>query len=694
MFKSAIPVYLKGQSEEMNTFATFPIRTGNLQGAELHLAAAAFYQVWVNGEFAAFGPARTAKGYGRKDILSLDRFRGENNEILIHVAGYFCKSYNGVRQPSFLQAEVLRGDEILYATDESVLAYDNGQKIRKVPRYSLQRQFSEVWDKTKDPFASPLPVETVKGPEIIHRVAPYPSYEKVNLSAIASRGTLTFDPSLPYVQRKYSGGGSFDSDWGEYPPEEVVHYPYTQIQRHRQTKTDGASPLPITLNKGEYAILDFGRIECGFFRFTAESTEGADFLIGFSEGGSGDRFEYTNMNALNAAEFFLPSGEVSCMTFEPYTAKYVILCAMRGNVTLKSFGITSYESDTSAVSLPDMGDEALNAVARGALRSYAHNAVDLYTDCPSRERAGWLCDSYFTGKTEYFLYGAAPTESAYLENYRLYENDGLLPEGALPMSYPSDVHQNGKFIPQWTMWYILECAEHLLERNPSEDREKFRPSIEKLLDFYRKHENSDGLLERLPSWNFVEWSAANQWTWDVNYPTNFLYAEVLQRVADLYGDEKLRIKGKQIAAEALKQSFDGTVFRDHALRNKDGRLIRQEHCSEICQYYALRFTDMNLNDPVYSHLKHLITEVFGAERKEDLPNIEPINAFIGVYLRLEALLKAGLYETVLRDIRDFFGCMEQETGTLWEYREGKGSRDHGFASYAAVAMHKALTAKK
>ena len=26
-------------------------------------------------------------------------------------------------------------------------------------------------------------------------------------------------------------------------------------------------------------------------------------------------------------------------------------------------------------------------------------------DCPSRERAGWLCDSYFTAKTEYVLTG-------------------------------------------------------------------------------------------------------------------------------------------------------------------------------------------------------------------------------------------------------------------------------------------------
>ena len=36
-----------------------------------------------------------------------------------------------------------------------------------------------------------------------------------------------------------------------------------------------------------------------------------------------------------------------------------------------------------------------------------------------------------------------------------------------------------------------------------------------------RYENGEGLLQNLPSWNFVEWSKANTWVQDVNYPTNF-----------------------------------------------------------------------------------------------------------------------------------------------------------------------------
>jgi hypothetical protein len=89
----------------------------------------------------------------------------------------------------------------------------------------------------------------------------------------------------------------------------------------------------------------------------------------------------------------------------------------------------------------------------------------------------------------------------------------------------------------------------------------------------------------------------------------------------------------------------------------------------------------------------LVREVFGAIRKEEMPEIEVINAFIGVYLRLEALLKIGEYDLVISDVENFFGHMEKLTGTLWENRFIHGSLDHGFASYAAVAMMKALENK-
>ena len=47
-------------------------------------------------------------------------------------------------------------------------------------------------------------------------------------------------------------------------------------------------------------------------------------------------------------------------------------------------------------------------------------------------------------------------------------------------------------------------------------------------------------------------------------------------------------------------------------------------------------------------------------------------------------------DILLSDIVGFFGHMGESTATLWEYRERHGSRDHGFASLALVAIRQAL----
>ena len=215
----------------------------------------------------------------------------------------------------------------------------------------------------------------------------------------------------------------------------------------------------------------------------------------------------------------------------------------------------------------------------------------------------------------------------------------------------------------------------------------FQPSIDAFLAFLKQYENEDGLLERLPSWNFVEWSTANQWTMDVNYPTNFLYCEVLRAADDLYHRPELRTQAERLAATLRAKAFDGEVFTDNAVRDASGALCNTGNVSEAGQYYALLFGDVDLHRPEYAVLHRHVLDGFQTygENRGDRPFV-PVNAFIGFYLRLKVLEQEKLYDLLLNDVKRFFGGMAGETGTLWEYKDGRGSRNHGFASYAAVAI--------
>ncbi len=690
MFSKAVPVTVKELEGVMNGFAVFKAKADSLIDAEIHICAADFYRLYVNGRFAAAGPARTAKGYARMDRIPLGEFNNkEGNEIVIAVSGYGCRSLSTVLQPMFLQAEVVAENNVICATGYDFECYLSNIRHAKTERYSVQRHFVEEWDLREDPFARATEISEFEAPpKVIERVAAYPHYEYIPVSSAAVIGDFSNDPEITLSSEYYSFIPS--ERWGRYPSEEIERHSYKWVRKQKQFSTEKNVALPLNIKKGNYALFDLSRIEVGFLKLLGSAEDRTDLVVAFSEYSSPDVFRFVDyMNAHNVIDLTL-GGKFDFLSFEPYTFKYVAVFVKEGALHLDAFGVETYSYDLSGINIPDeIQDPCLRKIYSGAMRSFAHNAVDLYTDCPSRERAGWLCDSYFTAKTEYCLRKNTVIEDAFLENYVLYENEGEFPEGALPMCYPADDQDDKTFIPQWTMWYIIEVEDYINNRGHKADTEKFRKSIYALLDFYSHYENADGLLEKLPSWNFVEWSRANEWTQDVNYPTNFLYAETLRCVDRIFGDKKAAEKAKKVASETVRQSFNGEIFLDHAVR-ENGALVRRDDCSEACQYYAILFGDVDTALPKYAKLRNLVLNVFGADRAVLLEEIAPINAFIGAYLRLEALLKMRENDTVIKSIKTFFGGMADETETLWEYRKPHGSQDHGFASYALVAMRLAL----
>lgn len=694
MFQQAKPIWIKGKSTEQNVFAAFRLKTKLPAASQLHITAATFYRVYINGVFMASGPARAPHGYARKDVLTISTDYAPNTEceILIEAVGYHCRSYASTLQPSFVMAEVIHDGRVLAYTGRDFEAFLPPCKVQKVERYSAQRHFCEVWDYRNftEITAPAYRAEIEIHPDtlmILDRVAPYPLYEDVMLTQAQTKGYLTFDETLPYKEERHFGASINTAFWGCFDKQEIMQQPYSWIQRQRQTFVSSKEQLPLLLHKNEYIILDFQRIEAGFLKFQLEAEEQSDIVISFAEYYEGESFTMQNLNCHNVLEYFFSAGDQrNLLSFEPYTCRFVILAVKEGSIRLNTFGIKTFMYDISKITYPDYQDKTLNSIYRAAARTFAHNAVDIYTDCPSRERAGWLCDSYFTGRTEYYLTGKTGVEDAFLQNYRLYKDRGDYPKGVIPMCYPADANASKKFIPQWTMWYILEVTEYITKRGHGDQKENFRDSIYGLLSFYRRYENEDGLLEKLPSWNFVEWSEANNWTQDVNYPTNFLYAQVLTCIAELYNDEECRRRSDEVRKVAIDQSFNGQYFQDHSIRDEAGKLHLQEHSSEACQYYAVLFGGVDLENERYAPLKHLILNVFAPNRDGAMPQIMEVNAFIGAYLRMDTLLKMGEYKLLLQNISDFFGKMDEYTGTLWEFRQLKGSFDHGFASYALVGL--------
>jgi alpha-L-rhamnosidase len=244
------------------------------------------------------------------------------------------------------------------------------------------------------------------------------------------------------------------------------------------------------------------------------------------------------------------------------------------------------------------------------------------------------------------------------------------------------------------MWLVLETEEYLARSGDRELVDRLKPRLLDIAGYFADYLNGDGLLENLPPVVFVDATRANKLTQGVSYPSNMLWTRALDALARLYDLPAFAVRAAAMRKEILRQSWNGRWFRDHAVRDLEGRLAPSEECTEACQYYAY-FCGVATSASHPDHWRTLV-EDFGPQRETTglHAEVHPTDCFIGRQLRLEVMSQAGLGDRILSDIKGYFGDMAEKTGTLWEYKSGRHSLSHGFQGHVAYLLHRATTVTK
>lgn len=688
-FKKAQPVWANGREKELNLSLKFT--SGKLLSGiyKLAVTASCLYRAQLNGEFLGYGPARCAHGFFRVDEYEITVC--ENARIQIEVAGYNTKSFYTLNQPSFLQAEITDANgEVIYATGETghFECYET-QRLSRVVRLSYQRPFTEYYSYKKD--IEKQVISRVAGGKLLQRGVDYPNYKNVKADIVES-GTFTENPLKATMEtNRINSTPSLKI----YDKENLERCPVKKINSLEY------SPLGFCKNEiraGEYSVYKLDVCQTGFVGLEVNVKDQTELHVIFDEidykeksEQSGIFVDYRRNDCYNVISYELLPGEHNLLSFEAYTSGYIKIIVISGNLEIKSVYVKGYQHPFLDGYKFECKDKKIEKVVMAAARSFAHNAVDALTDCPSRERAAWLCDGLYSARAERFFTGENKVEKNFLENYLLYRGVENIPEGMLPMCYPADFEKQ-EFIPNWAMWYVLQLKDYFLRTGDKELVALSKKNIDGLIKYFSRFENQDGLLENLENWVFVEWSKANEFTFGVNYPTNMLYAKMLDCIAELYGDTALKDKAENIREIIRKQSFNGEFFIDNAVR-MNGKLESTINTTETCQYYAFYFEVATRK--THGKLFDLLVEKFGPARdsKKVYPTVYPSNTFMGDYMRLDILSKENYHQLVLSEAVDYFYKMAVRTGTLWEHDRvttSTASLDHGFASYVACLISKAL----
>lgn len=704
--EKAVPIWAKGKEKEMNLTLGFRTKftTKNKQKTNIKIAASTLYRVYLNGEFIGSGPARAAHGYFRVDEYPVDkRVREGENILAIEVAGYNVNSYYTLDQPSFLLAEVEIDGKITVATgqENDFEAFRLKERLQRVERYSFQRPFSEYYritegyDQWRNSTDIPIKkIELAKLPSVtlLPRHVAMPLFEIKKPLNIHSLGTIKkIVPSSYHKDRALTGVGP---NFKGYSEAELEVYPVSQEIQEIVTASQEVLRQPVgskhcrDLKKNDFYIYDFGTNLSGFIGAKLKCPEPTRVIFYFDEVLLDDdvKTKQRQSDICNQIVYELQPGEYNLETLESYTFKYLKIMVTEGKCQIREVYLREFANPEDQKSIFSCDNPRLDEIFIAAKQTFRQNSVDIFMDCPSRERAGWLCDSYFTSMAERDFTGRSLVSHNFLENYALPDTFAFLPDGMIPMCYPAD-HNDGNFIPNWSLWFILQVEDYARHGGDQSLISKLQPRVEKLLAYFSNFENEDGLLEKLQRWVFVEWSKANEYVQDVNYPSNMLYSAALSSAGRLYNNPEWTQKAGNIKKTILKQSYNGQFFVDNAIR-ENGQLRVSGNTTEVCQYYAFFF---NIATPdSHPELWDKIANEFGPRRSTTLtyPKVFPANAFIGNYLRMDILSRYNKQVQLIREVQDFFYPMVQKTGTLWEHMQSHASCNHGFASYVGHVLYR------
>lgn len=654
--------------EAPNTELCFSCYVDKNQDVVMELVARDIYNLYINGEFVAYGPSRAAKGYGRVERLNISSYLiNEQNVISVYVQANHADMLCMTREHPLFGARVWSEGQILKGTKD-FSCYQMTDKISRVERMSSQRGFLEVYDMKKDRQTEneglfpEIPTKDVMCPELMERRVSYAN----NIMETAKH----IKDGYAYVgeKREWENGFTKLLDSGEG----MDGYTRRECECLLSQELLSFYFEEETLHDLYYKTYSFDHVYCGKFKIKVKVSKKSVLWLMYDDLLVDGYVKFNREHIIHGIKWTLEAGEYTLYSQEVYTAQYIQM-VVDGAIEMEEVSMICIENPClKEFEIPFM-DQKLRAIVEASKNTFAHNAYDLFTDCPSRERAGWLCDSYFMGKAEQFFTGNNKVEKNFLENYLLYENETFKHKGILPMCYPSHTEDEESYIPNWILWYILELEDYLKRTGEVEFIELHRQRILDILEFFGGYENEYGLLENLEGWVFLEWSKATDFMEGVNFPSNMLYADALRAASVLLGDSKLLKKSETLKECIRGMSYNGEVFVDNAVRVND-ELKLTDNISELCQIFVIFFQIVQNDVEFYEAFKnHFVKSEFKNE-------IHPSAMFIGGILRLIVLFEMGEYQLLLDECKERFSNMAEKTGTIWEFFDENASCNHGFGS--------------
>lgn len=550
------------------------------QQCRLLITACSQYRLWIDGRLIDDGPAPSASHHTYYDIHKLDLAAGSHT---IAVLVRTCDIRQTLR--GALLAELLGdADQVISATGPQWrgIAGDAWQhktynfrmnKLSPFQEHCDGRKLPSDWNQPGFDDAHWLPVKVITGRgDRPPKAGPWTHLEPRSIPQLERytffpNRIIACESALALANRSEPGDSSIEvSQPGvALAPTDVVeiHNPEALLDGSDGCQVRGQGPSRADDWDGvrdPCLTLGFKRELTAFIEIELTAPAGVDLLIGSAERLIDGRFNNT-----------IESRFTDCYTTREGRQVFRTLCWRAFRVLRlrfrNAFGpvqvhvVRAVRVRTPLGPAHDIeGPERLAAIDRLCRRTIRLCCVDGLFDTPWREAAQWLGDvAMATVPALHWVYGDTAMTGKFFTQAALNgQADGLLSN--LSNCEPQQGLGN---IPDYSLWWIYGLREHRWYTGEDQWYHILYPEVVRVIRWFSRHINDQGLLEDVPNWVFIDWADCEKS--GASSSLNAIYAVACDAVAEMasvVGDQNTMQWAQGMASE-IRANF-AEVFVDTA----------------------------------------------------------------------------------------------------------------------------------
>jgi hypothetical protein len=455
----------------------------------VHVSADNRYQLFVNGQRVAWGPARGDVYHWRYETVDIAPFLRAGKNLAAAVVWNFGEDAPQAQQ-TIETGFVLQGDTAAERVADT----------------------NKSWKCVRDE-----------------------AYEPIPFSSGQMRGYYVAGPGEKLVAAKYPWGWEHSefNDSGWQPAKQLgtasardardSHSPWLLVPRSIPMMEEKPEAAPkvresngpagagtIPANTKVRMLLDQTYLTTGYPELRLSGGSGATVKLGYAESlflangrGKGNRNEIEGKQFVGNYDVFVADGGRN-RTFRPLwwrTWRYMELTVETKNEPLVIEGIsatyTGYPFERKARF--DAHSKEIETIMDTGWRTARLCAHESYMDCPYYEQLQYAGDTRIQALVSMYMTGDGRLARNAIEQL----NASRTSEGATMSRAPTRLHQ---YIPGFSLWWIGMLHDYWMYQDDPKFVKEMLPGVRAVLSFFAARQRENGSLGPMPWWNYVDWT--------------------------------------------------------------------------------------------------------------------------------------------------------------------------------------------